>query len=227
MIGLPTVFANTSYRGQGYSVAVIDTGIDYDDPDLGGGFGAGYKVVAGYNFVNDTANPMDDNGHGTVVASEIAANSSTYSGVAPDADLIALKVLDASGSGTFANVLNALNWVIANRTKYNIVAINLSLGSGNYTANPYTFLDPDLSTLTADNVFIGVASGNSYYDNKSVWAWRIRPSIRTSSRSARFTTAATAPSPGWTGLKITTPPPITSPASHSAARSSTSSPPAP
>lgn len=167
MIGLNSVFADTPYRGQGYSIAVIDTGIDYDDTALGGGFGPGYKVVAGYNFVNNTANPMDDNGHGTVVASEIAASDSTYSGVAPDADLIALKVLDANGEGTYANVLNALNWVIANRTKYNIVAINLSLGSGNYTVNPYTFLDPDLSTLTSDGVFIGVAAGNSFYDNKS------------------------------------------------------------
>ncbi len=168
MIGLPSVFANTPYRGQGESVAVIDTGIDYMDPALGGGFGPGYKVVAGYNFVNNTANPMDDNGHGTVVAGEIAADDGTYSGVAPDADLIALKVLDSTGSGTFANVQRALDWVVANRVKYNIVAINMSLGSGSYTINPYTFLDSDLSALVSSGVFISVAAGNSFYTNNSV-----------------------------------------------------------
>jgi subtilisin family serine protease len=167
MIGLPSVFSTTSYRGQGYSVAVIDTGIDYLDPDLGGGFGPGYKVIAGWNFVNNTANPMDDNGHGTAVAGEIASSDSTYSGVAPDANLIALKVLDSTGSGTYGNVLAALDWVVANRSTYNIVAVNMSLGSGNYTINPYTFLDSDLSSLTSNGVFIGVAAGNSFYDNNS------------------------------------------------------------
>ena len=161
------MFENTSYRGQNYAVAVIDTGIDYLDPALGGGFGPGFKVEAGYNFVNNTANPMDDNGHGTVVAGEIAADDGTYSGVAPDADLIALKVLDSTGSGTFANVERALDWVVANRVKYNIVAINMSLGSGNYTINPYTFLDPDLSSLVSNGVlFISVAAGNSFYSGQ-------------------------------------------------------------
>ena len=167
MIGLPSVFANTPYRGQGYSVAVIDTGIDYLDPSLGGGFGPGYKVIAGYNFVNNTADPMDDNGHGTVVAGEIASSDATYSGVAPDVNLIALKVLDSTGSGTFGNVQNALDWVVANQAKYNIVAINMSLGSGNYTSNPYTFLDGEFTTLKNDGVFISVAAGNSFYTNNS------------------------------------------------------------
>ena len=167
MIGLPSVFANTPYRGDGYSVAVIDTGIDYLDPSLGGGFGPGYRVIAGWNFVNNTANPMDDNGHGTVVAGEIGSSDATYSGVAPDVNLIALKVLDATGSGTFGNVENALDWVVANQAKYNIVAVNLSLGSGNYTVNPFTFLDSDFTTLKNDGVFIAVAAGNSYFTNSS------------------------------------------------------------
>jgi subtilisin family serine protease len=167
MIGLPSAFANTPYRGQGYSVAVIDTGIDYLDPSLGGGFGPGYRVIAGWNFVNNTANPMDDNGHGTVVAGEIGSSDATYSGVAPDVNLIALKVLDANGSGTFGNVQAALDWVVANQAKYSIVAINMSLGSGNYTTNPYTFLDGEFTTLKNDGVFIAVAAGNSYFTNSS------------------------------------------------------------
>jgi hypothetical protein len=165
LVGLNPVLANTSYRGAGYSVAVIDTGINYNDPNLGGGWGK--RVIAGYNFVNNTSDPMDDNGHGTFVASEIGSSSTTYSGVAPDVNLIALKVLDSTGSGTYANVLNALNRVITHQAQYNIVAVNLSLGSGDYTVNPYTYLESDFATLKSDGVFIAVAAGNDYYVDNS------------------------------------------------------------
>jgi subtilisin family serine protease len=165
LIGLNQVFATTSDRGAGYSVAVIDTGINYNDPNLGGGWG--HRVVAGYNFVNNTSDPMDDNGHGTFVAGEIGSSSTTYSGVAPDVNFVALKVLDSTGSGTYANVLSALNWVVAHQAQYNIVAVNLSIGSGNYTANPYTYLETDFATLKSKGVFIAVASGNDYYGNNS------------------------------------------------------------
>jgi subtilisin family serine protease len=74
--------------GKGVLVAVIDTGIDYMHPDLGGGFGPGYKVVGGFDFANNDSDPMDDNGHGTLVAGIIAANGN-LKGVAPDANLLA------------------------------------------------------------------------------------------------------------------------------------------
>jgi subtilisin family serine protease len=169
LIGLPSAFANTPYRGDGYSVALIDTGIDYNNPDLGGGFGPGHRVIAGWNFVNNSADPMDDNGHGTHVAGIIGSSDGTYSGVAPDVNLIALKVLDANGSGTYANVQSALDWVVANQAKYHVAAVNMSLGAGNYTVNPYTFLDTDFSALKNDGVFISVAAGNNYFtDNSAV-----------------------------------------------------------
>jgi subtilisin family serine protease len=161
LIGLNQVLAGTSYRGQGYSVAIIDTGINYDDPDLAN------RVVGGYNFVANNTNYMDDNGHGTFVASEIGSSSSTLSGIAPDVNLIALKVLDSTGSGTYGNVENALDWCVAHQAQYNIVAVNLSLGSGNYTVDPYTFLESDFTTLTSAGVFIGVAAGNDYYTDGS------------------------------------------------------------
>jgi subtilisin family serine protease len=168
MIGLPAVFSDTNYRGDGYSVAIIDTGVDYNNPNLGSGFGPGHRVIAGWDFVNNDANPMDDNGHGTHVAGIIGSSNGTYSGIAPDVNLIALKVLDATGSGTFQNVQNALDWVVAHRSQYNIVAVNMSLGSGNYSVNPYTFLDTDLSSLKTNGVFVSVAAGNSFYSLNSV-----------------------------------------------------------
>lgn len=167
MIGLPSAFTNTPYRGQGYSVAVLDTGIDYTNAALGGGFGAGKRVVAGWDFVNNDADPMDDHGHGTHVAGIVGSADATYSGVAPNVNFIALKVLDSAGSGTFGNVEKALQWVAANRAAYNIVAVNLSLGSGNYTSNPYTFLDDEFSTLKNIGVFLSVAAGNTFYSYAS------------------------------------------------------------
>src|SRR5687768_7758639 len=84
-------------NGAGTTVAVIDTGIDYTHPSLGGGLGRDFKVIGGYDFVDDDADPMDPSGHGTAVAGVIAAepytvDGVTYQGVAPDAKLVALRV---------------------------------------------------------------------------------------------------------------------------------------
>ena len=94
-------------KGSGITVAVIDTGVDYTHPDLGGGFGAGYKVVGGYDFFNNDANPIDDNGHGTHVAGIIAANGGSY-GVAPEASILAYKVLGADGWGRMSTVISGI-----------------------------------------------------------------------------------------------------------------------
>lgn len=165
LIGLPQVLANYSYRGTGYTVAVIDTGIDYNNPNLGGGWGN--RVIGGWNFVANNSNPMDDNGHGTFVAGIIGSSNATYEGIAPNVNFVALKVLDSTGSGTFGNVDLALQWVAAHQAQYNIVAVNMSLGSGNYTSDPFTFLESDFQTLVKDNIFISVAAGNSYYTYSS------------------------------------------------------------
>jgi hypothetical protein len=160
IIGLPQTEASYPYRGDGYSVAILDTGIDYNLPDLGGGWG--HRVIAGYNFVNNTADPMDDNGHGTFIAGEIASSSTDYPGIAPNVNLIDLKVLDASNQGTWSNIDTGLQWVINHQAQYHIVAVNLSLGSGNYATNPYNFLENDFIRLKNQGVFIAVAAGNNF-----------------------------------------------------------------
>ncbi len=67
-------------QGDGETIAVLDTGVDYNHPDLGGGFGRGDKVAAGYDYVNDDPDPIDDNGHGTHVAGIIAGDPATPGG---------------------------------------------------------------------------------------------------------------------------------------------------
>ena len=112
LIGAPGVWSlhdnnGHSVNGQGLRVAIIDTGIDYTHPDLGNGFGSGHRVIGGYDFVNNDTDPMDDNGHGTHVAGIVAANGSVV-GVAPGASLLAYKALDANGSGSFSNIIAAI-----------------------------------------------------------------------------------------------------------------------
>ena len=107
-IGADRVWRDVGVTGSGVVVAVIDTGVDYTHPDLGGGFGPGNKVIGGYDFCNEDADPMDDNGHGTHVSGIVAANG-VLTGVAPDAQLLAYKVLRASGGGTSSDLLAGID----------------------------------------------------------------------------------------------------------------------
>ncbi|MDD2804189.1 MAG: S8 family peptidase [Elusimicrobiales bacterium] len=108
--------------GRGVKVAVIDTGMDFNHPDLA----PNYK--GGYNAVDPAAAPMDDQGHGTHVAGTIAAvkDGKGVAGVAPAADLYAVKVLDKNGSGQYSWIIAGIEWAIEHRMQ----VINMSLGGG-------------------------------------------------------------------------------------------------
>ncbi len=155
-----TANPSTCITGQNVKIGIIDTGIDYTHPDLGGCFGLGCKVVDGYDFVNDDADPMDDHGHGTHVAA-IAAGKGILSGVAPDALLVAYKVLSSGGYGYWDDVISAIERSIDPNQDGNysdhLAVINLSLGG---SGNP-----DDPVSMAIDNAFgVGVvaaiAAGN-------------------------------------------------------------------
>lgn len=160
----------SNITGSGVTVAVIDTGIDYTQPSLGGGFGTGKKVVAGYDFYSNDSDPMDESGHGTAVAGVIAANpyttgGITYQGVAPGAKLVALRV-GTEDNIPNSNIEKALQWIITNYKKYSIGVVNLSLGSGNYT-DPHSdsTMSDEFEKLHDLGVFVVAASGNSADQN--------------------------------------------------------------
>jgi len=118
-------------QGKGVTVAVIDTGIAYEDygefrqvPDL-----KGSSFAKGYNFVADTAHPDDDNGHGTHVAGTIAQatnNGEGVAGIAFAATLMPIKVLNADGAGNSADIADAIHWAVDHGAQ----VINMSLGGG-------------------------------------------------------------------------------------------------
>ena len=112
----------TGATGRGITVALMDTGIARH-PDLEG------SVVAWLDFVNDGATLLDPSGHGTFVAGLIAAHGQTFKGVAPDAKLVSLRVLDQNGKGTMHAVLAAFDWLLRNRTTMHIKVLNLSFGA--------------------------------------------------------------------------------------------------
>ena len=152
--------------GAGTAIAVIDSGIDYTHPHLGGGFGEGFRVVDGYDFVDDDADPMDVDGHGTAVAgilgaSTFEADGRRMRGVAPEADLLALRVGTNGQTVPGERIELALRWVIDRLDEYPVVAVNLSLGSGHYDEateqGPYT---DELIELRELGVAVIAASGN-------------------------------------------------------------------
>jgi hypothetical protein len=143
--------------GAGQTIAVIDSGVDYKHPSLGGGIGAGYKVIAGYDFQSNDADPMSDTyAHGTGTTGIAAADPYVYKGfryqgIAPDANIVALRENSTTG------VRSALDWVIANRAKYNIVAVNI-LDFGGASATIYK---DAMKSLIASGVFVSHPSGNA------------------------------------------------------------------
>lgn len=116
------------YTGSGTNVAVIDTGIDQDHPDLAGNIAGGVNFVSNPPWRPAKADKWDDdNGHGTHVAGIIAAldNEIGVVGVAPQASLWAVKVLDNTGAGYVSDVIEGLSWCIDNGMQ----VANMSLGT--------------------------------------------------------------------------------------------------
>lgn len=146
--------------GKGIRIAIIDSGIDYNHPDLGSCFGVGCKVLGGYDFVQQDIDPMDDNGHGTHVAGIAAANGEVK-GVAPDASLYALKVLDQNGSGWVSNIIAGIGWALNPDgdllSDDQVHVINMSLGFSD--AAPVE-LQNVISTADQLGTLVVVAAGN-------------------------------------------------------------------
>jgi hypothetical protein len=160
-------------KGTGQTVAVIDSGIAFNHVALGGGFGANHRVVGGWDFAENDANPFDDapaGFHGTHVAGIIGANQGAKQGVAPNVDFVALRAFTDSGQGNLSWVESALQWVYDNKNKfeYPITTVNLSLGSTWNSSNVpgWATLENELQQLHQAGIVVVASAGNSFQQNQ-------------------------------------------------------------
>ncbi|WP_146521028.1 S8 family serine peptidase [Stieleria varia] len=156
-----------SFDGGSFATVIIDSGIDLDHPHFGpdsNGDGIADRIVYQASFVG-TASADDDNGHGTHVAATVASSDSQYEGVAPGADIIALKTQNSRGSGSFAGVEQALKWVVSNAATYNIASVNMSLGDGSFITEAISQygIGDEMAALAAMNIIVVSSSGNEYH----------------------------------------------------------------
>jgi subtilisin family serine protease len=154
--------------GGGLTAAVLDTGLNTQHVDFAG------RVIAQKNFTSDNGsdpnNAKDGNGHGTNVGGIIVANGD-HRGVARGANIIPLKVLSNNGSGSFAAVDQALEWVIDHRDEHSIAVVCMSLGdSSNRLSDDGLASDPirqRIEQLRQANVAVVIASGNDFFPHQS------------------------------------------------------------
>ena len=168
-VGAATVRQTMGLTGTGVGIAVIDSGVASWHDDLTNYtwklFPYGNQRVAKFvDFVNGRTLPYDDNGHGTHVAGIIAGNGydsfGQKAGIAPNASIISLKVLDANGSGSISRIIAALNWVALNANAYNIRVVNMSVGANireSYFTDPLTLAVKKVTDL---GITVVCAAGN-------------------------------------------------------------------
>lgn len=153
------------YSGSSVTVAVIDSGIslaaDFDLRILGQYVFAGGKPAV-------PSIPFDDYGHGTHIAGLIGSNgfssNNKYAGIAPGVKFLSLKVLNRRGTGKTSSVINALAFAVANRTRYNIKVINLSLGHPIYESAKTDPLVQAVEAAVRAGIVVVVAAGNYGYN---------------------------------------------------------------
>lgn len=150
--------------GKGITVAVVDTGVSYDHPALGGGLGEGYKVAGGYNFVGDgilvdelkpNRNPKDCQGHGTHVAGIVAGHSDKFVGVAPNATILAYKVFSCAGNPTDDILVAAFEKAYFDGA--DIITCSIGSAGTGFLTDPTSMLASRIAEL---GVFISIAAGN-------------------------------------------------------------------
>jgi subtilisin family serine protease len=162
---------------------VIDTGIRINHVDFGG------RASHGFNTVNNNTNADDCHGHGTHVAGTVGG---TAHGVAKGVQLVAVKVLNCSGSGTTAQVVGGIDWVTANAIKPAVA--NMSLGGG---AN--TSIDNAVRNSISSGVRYAIAAGNGFFGLFAQNACNTSPARVTQALTVSATNSSDA-KPSWANV---------------------------
>jgi serine protease AprX len=140
---------------EGPAIAVVDSGVDSTRADFG------TRVVAQVNLSSLTPNAIGDGrGHGTFVAGIAAGSAPGYAGAAPNAPIVSIRVMDDNGRALTSDVIAACQWILTNKSKYNIGVANFSLHSatpGHFVNSP---LDRAVEKLWFSGIFVVAAAGN-------------------------------------------------------------------
>jgi len=144
---------NLGLTGQGQTVCIIDTGIDYNHPNLSS------QYIGGYDFIYSDSDPMDDQGHGTSVAGIVA-------GIAPGAKIVAVKTMDKQGIGYESDIIAGIDYCIANKNLYNISIILMAIGGGSFDGYCDSVIVTNESNYAVQQgIFVVAAAGNTYNGN--------------------------------------------------------------
>ena len=161
-VGAPEVWRQLGVTGRGIGVAILDSGIA-PHPDLAGRIVAAVDFTGG-NTTADLVPPADPGGHGThvagLVAGDGAASGGAYTGVAPGASLIDVRVIGASGSTNVSTLIAGMQWVLAHRADYNIRVVNLSAGGPATTSYRDDPLAIAAEVLVFSGITVVVSAGN-------------------------------------------------------------------
>ncbi len=149
--GLPSL----SSEGAPPTIAIVDSGIDADRADFDG------RVIEQVSLTERQPNgPGDGNGHGTAVASVAAGEAEGYTGAAPDANLVSIDVLDDRGIGKTSDVIEAADWIYANKERLNIRVANFSLHGTSLASLVSDPLDRAVERLWLSGIVVVAAAGN-------------------------------------------------------------------
>jgi serine protease AprX len=160
-----TQLAAAGDTGHGVTVAVIDTGID-NLPDFAGRLIGGVDLTGGNNPFQDSY------GHGTFVAGLIAGDGASsggeYSGEAPGADLVSIKVAGANGTTDLVRLILGLQWAVSNRLADNIKVLNMSLGFQPFESTTLNPLDQAVEAAWSSGIAVVTSAGNAGPSNGTV-----------------------------------------------------------
>jgi serine protease AprX len=155
--------------GRGVTVALIDTGVYADHPDLAG------RVIHCEDFSHEAgteAHCQDTFGHGTFMAGLIAGNGTSsngkFMGAAPEANIVSVKLAGFDGATDVSHVLAGIQWVVAHRSQYGIRVLNLSLGSDSAQTYKLSPLNYAVQKAWKAGIAVVVSAGNSGSDSRTV-----------------------------------------------------------